>query len=191
MTTQQLRGSFPKGPADETPEQKRLRYEQWVIETHTQAQGDRSRLRTPDPEYDAIKAQSLHWGKPGANSKTASRVLSIRARCWQCVGSEDEGALQRISQCPSTSCALWSVRPHQDAQGKTPNLPTSEVDKSGIKNFDHLGKALANPGNRIMAVKGYCHECKGGGLDHKTRQAVWSCADAACALWFIKAKRCT
>lgn len=193
MTTQPIRGSFPKGSAHETPEQTRLRYEEWVIQTHAALPPLKPGHKRPlDPEYDAIKAQSSHWGKPHAGAKTGSKILSIRARCWQCVGGEDDPkGQQAITNCTTRNCALWSVRPFQEAQSKVPNLPTSEVDKSGIKNFDHLRKALANPGNRVMAVKGYCHECKGGGLDHRTRWAVWSCADAACALWPIKAKRGT
>jgi hypothetical protein len=193
MTTNHIRGDFPAGPAGETPEQKRLRYEEWIIRTHDALPPLKPGHKRPaDPEYDAVKAQADHWGKPTRTIKTFSKIKIIRARCWQCVGgADDHKASASIANCTAQTCALWSVRPFQDADSQIPHLPTPNVIKSGHHNLDHIGKALANPGNRSMAIKGYCHTCKGGGLDHKTQWAVWSCEAVDCAIWPVKAKRGT
>ena len=197
MATQPTRGSFPKGPASEKPEAKRLRYEEWIIRTHEDQPPLKPGHKRPlDPEYDAIKAQSHHWGKRTSTNitplgiSTVSRIKSIRAKCWQCVGgSDDPQAKQSIASCTTQGCTLWSVRPFQDDASKVPKLLTKNVNKSGHKKMDHRGKALANPGNQVMAIKGYCHTCQGGGIDQKTQQAVWACSASECALWPARAKQ--
>jgi hypothetical protein len=193
MATRHIRGDFPKGPADETADNKRLRYERWIIETHDQALARLKVTRFADPEREAILAQSYRWGRINEYTKTGSKILAVKARCWQCVGSEDDDATNKatIAQCSARNCALWSVRPFQPAEDKIPTLPIKEVVRAGFKKFDFLAKALAHPGNRTQAIKGYCHECKGGESSRKTRYAVVDCADANCALWFFRGKLST
>lgn len=96
------RGSFPKSPTPETPDAKRLRFEEWMIAT---AAGG-----VPDPELAAILAQ------PGRDPERqlVDYVYIVRARCWQCVaGNDDDGARERIEQCGVTTCSLHPVRPYR------------------------------------------------------------------------------
>lgn len=191
MATRHIRGDFPKGPADESAADKRLRYEQWIIETHDEALKRLKVTRFTDPEYDSIKATNRQWSPQLGDYITSSKIKDIKARCWQCVGIEDDDAVNKaaIAQCSARNCALWSVRPFQPAEEKIAYLRSDEVKKRDFDDLDHLAKALANPGNRTQAIKGYCHECKGGGLTYKARQAVYDCADANCALWCVRAKK--
>lgn len=102
------RGSFPKSTTPETIEQKRERFEAWMIAT---ADGD-----IPDPELAAILAQ------PGRDTsrRKFDYVYIVRARCWQCIGgAEDSGARDRIEQCALSSCALHAVRPYRRADEQT------------------------------------------------------------------------
>ncbi len=193
MATRHIRGDFPKGPADESAADKRLRYEQWVIETHAALPPLKpGHRRILDPEFDAIMAQSYRWDDINNFPKTGSKILAIKARCWQCVGEDDEASnIASIAQCTARNCALWSVRPFQPKEDKIPNLPIKEVVRVGFKKLDFLAKALAHPGSRPQAIKGYCHVCKGGESSHNTRRAVFDCADANCALWYCRGKPST
>ena len=184
------RGSFPKVPHKEAPQDKRRRYEEWLIATRKAALAtDAARAEGPqtshlDPEYDAVMAQPNH-GKATRPSKT----LSVRARCWQCVsGDDDDGGTTRIKECVSQGCALWSVRPYQEEDSKVPRRSRAviKISEAGVHRLDHGAKALAAPGNRSLAVRGYCHQCAGGTPDISTMRDVADCRVAHCALWVVR-----
>lgn len=181
------RGRFPRGPHNETPEAKRLRYEKWLIETRNAAlvaiAETTGREQHLDPEYDAVMRQP---GRTEGVSRPSVKQ-AIRARCWQCeAGDGDEGGTARIGDCAATDCALWSVRPYQ-GDAKVARLKRIDVDLSGLHRNDHAGKALANPGNMRMAVRGYCQQCAGGQVDVLTQREVHNCLVAHCALWRVRA----
>lgn len=188
MNIGMYRGKFPtKCEKPETGLQKRERYERWIVETHhsiireeKKRAADEERwleTRHIDPEYDAIMLQPQYK----ANASHPSKKAAIRARCWQCqAGDTDEGGTQRIKQCDNMDCALWSVRPYQEGP-----LPQQEVPDP-VSVLDHAGKALANPGNRTAAVKGYCHQCCGGMPDKLTIREVRACTIGHCGLWRVR-----
>lgn len=130
------RGSFPKGAANETPPQKRERYELWVLATHS---------RLPDMEANSI---SFYRGRtkmvsagPGTAARKEvpaqpSRRLCVDSRCWQCVhGDDDPNGQQRIGDCTASQCPLWPVRPYQ---------------------------VTAPAASRVVAIRSYCLDCMGG-----------------------------
>ena len=47
-----------------------------------------------------------------ALARPTSRVLAIRAKCWDCEG-RGRGWRQRVRECAVTTCPLWHVRPYQ------------------------------------------------------------------------------
>ena len=181
------RGNFPKSREPESALEERERYERWIVETHHSIIADAKRraadderwleTRHIDPEYDAVMLQPEY--KPDASHP--SKKAAIRARCWQCqAGDTDEGGTQRIKTCSSTDCALWSVRPYQEGPRPQVSVPVP------ASVFDHGAKALANPGNRAAAVKGFCHQCCGGQPDKLTMREVYSCAIGQCAMWRVR-----
>lgn len=180
------RGSFPKAEHAESADHRRHRYEAWIITTHQAALAidaarDESDTRHLDPEHDAVMAQPNR-----SSASRPSQALSVRARCWQCVaGDADDGGTKRIKNCASQRCALWSVRPYQDDAAKIVRRSRRDIRllDSGIHPQDHGAKALAHPGNRPMAVRGYCHQCMGGRPDTTTMREVAACRVANCALW--------
>lgn len=54
-----------------------------------------------------------------ARQNPKSKVLAIRAYCWDCVG----GSRTEVTLCPSTNCPLWLHRPWQKKENDD-----SEVD---------------------------------------------------------------
>ncbi|MBK1683401.1 hypothetical protein [Rhodoferax fermentans] len=195
MIVGQHRGNFPKGIAGEPAQAKRLRYEDWLIATRERlltgaefaaqlggATEDRKHL---DPEFDAVMYQP---GRTAAVTRP-SKTLAIRARCWQCVsGDDDDGGTTRIAVCSSTGCALHSVRPYQPEGARVKRLPRADADVSGagLHRLDHGAKAVANPGNIGLAVRGYCHQCCGGRSDVGTMREAQGCAVANCGLWRVR-----
>jgi hypothetical protein len=59
--------------------------------------------RRPTPHQEAL-------------ARPKSRVLAIRAKCWDCEGQDgDPGWQRRVRTCMVTDCPLWHVRPYQDS----------------------------------------------------------------------------
>lgn len=170
------RGSFPKAKTPETTEQKRTRYEQWVLATRIPA--------CVDPIADAIDTVPHVAAAIGKPTTRASNMLSIRARCWQCVaGDSDAGGTGRIADCASRDCALWSVRPYKTKDEPLPApVPVTAADGFG----NHQANALARPGARGYAIKGYCFSCCGGKRETSTMKAVANCPAVTCALWSVR-----
>jgi hypothetical protein len=190
-----VRGSFPKGEPGPTPQARRAGYERWVIDTHAAqiaAQREREGKEDAshmDPEYAAVMAQPNH----DATMTRPSKAAAVAARCWQCVAGEDSEADEaqgwsRVTQCKTTACALWSVRPHQPAGEKVVRVRREDIKLKAqrIHPLDHGAKAVANPGNRPMAIKGYCHQCCGGRPNVSTMDEVSGCRVAQCALWVVR-----
>lgn len=49
-----------------------------------------------------------------ALARPQSRVLAIRAKCWDCEGGDaDPGWKQRVRDCVVPGCPLWHVRPYR------------------------------------------------------------------------------
>lgn len=182
------RSRFPRGLPSEAPEARRMRWEEWLIETRKQAlaapwkaheEKDGQHL---DPEYDAVMYQP---GRTDGVSRPSVK-LAVRSRCWQCVaGDSDEGGTVRIAECKERGCALWSVRPYQGT-ARVPRLKRADAKLEGISRNDHAGKALANPGNLRMAVRGYCQQCCGGQPDVLTMRDVKTCTTVICGLWRVR-----
>lgn len=165
------RGSFPKVAHPETLEEKRARYEQWLIATKVAG--------VVDPELDAVLAQSNRTGGRRSSLKDA-----VRARCWQCVGGdEDEGGSVRIRECASSDCSLWSVRPY-----KMKDEPLPAPREGEISEGDHYGRAMASPGVRAIAIRAYCYQCQGGQRETNTMRMVTDCPAVTCATWFVRPK---
>lgn len=151
------RGSFPKGPRGETREQRRERYELWVLAT-----------RAPLPDYEG---QSIRFyrGKTtdvrtalGSSEfktvdKTPSRRLCIASACWQCeAGHEDAGGQDRIANCQRVRCGLHTVRPYRES-----NTATADA--------------------RRRAISAYCLECAGGSYNE-----VRLCHAVTCPIWPVR-----
>lgn len=189
-----VRTSFPKVHG-EAPEAKRLRYEDWVVQTHhaaidaQYAQTGKVDASHTDPEYAAVMYQP---GRTPAVSRP-SKSLAVAARCWQCVGGDDDEAdavqgWSRVTNCAAKHCALWSVRPYQAADVKMPAVRRTDIvlKDSGVHPLDHGAKAVAHPGNRSLAVKGYCHQCCGGRPEMAVMREVALCRVGNCALWRVR-----
>jgi len=161
MTDSQInlppRGSFPKGPRGETREQRRERYELWVLGT-----------RAPQPDYEG-QSIAFYRGKttqvrtaPGSPDyktvdKAPSRRLCINSACWRCeAGHEDSGAQERIAQCSRSRCGLHAVRPYREHN-------TATADE------------------RRRAVSAYCLECTGGSY-----QEARLCHSVTCPVWPVR-----
>lgn len=147
------RGSFPRSPTPETPDDKRLRFEDWMINT---AAGD-----TPDPELAAILAQPNR--DPAVTSHSLERI--VRARCWQCVaGNDDDGARERIEQCGVSTCSLHPIRPYRTATEEA-------AAEAGAKM------------HRRKRVHAHCRDCQGGDRTPHVTRAATACTVVSCALW--------
>jgi hypothetical protein len=205
----EIRGSFAKGDPGETPLAKRARYERWLIDTRAEAEAALRAQRVPgtrgvdvdaeveeeaeikqrsratiDPEYNAVMAQPNH-----SNASRPSEILSIKARCWQCVaGDTDDGGTGRITNCANSECSLWSVRPYQDKGSRVARLHSKDADRApaGVHPYDFSAKARLNPGNIKLAVRGYCLECQGGQTSLETIQQIKECGVSTCALWMVR-----
>lgn len=151
------RASFPKGPRGETREQRRERYELWVLGT-----------QAPLPDYEG---QSIRFfrGKtsqvsvaPGqAETKTVakapSRKLAIASTCWQCeAGHDDANGQQRIADCARQRCGLHPVRPYREREA-------------------------APAGARKQAIRACCMECAGGSYTE-----IKLCHSVTCPLWPVR-----
>jgi len=170
------RGSFPKATEPETPDQKRARFEAWIIDTHTPT--------AIDPLYDAVMEQPNHAvrAKPEDMPTRPSIKFSVRARCWECVaGDDDSGGVARIAECGTRTCALWSVRPYKQKDEPLPEPYAGKVEKG-----DFALIALQRPGQRGPAVRGYCHSCCGGKREVNTTRAVSDCPVSTCSLWLVR-----
>jgi hypothetical protein len=206
-----FRGSFPRLPRGqtETPQEQRLRYEQWLISTREQIdQGiypgaaaeppplselvacsfeealdkDATNL---DPEYDAVMYQPNNRG----DVTRPSRKLAVRAKCWQCVSGDDEpGGAERIRACTIKRCCLHPQRPYKLDGEKVTRVGRSQIDikGAGFSPLDHAAKAQANPGNLVLAVKGFCSQCCGGRADMAAVREVRACTTATCGLWMVR-----
>lgn len=199
MIVGQFRGSFPHGPAGEAAQAKRLRYEAWLIGAHAdiiaaqgqddalEAEGDDAdgQKRHLDPLYRAAVAHPRHSAVSRASKKAA-----IAARCWECLGCDDDfhapAGKERIKACASVACELHSVRPYQPEGTIVPLVPMTQVAVNALRADDHRAKAMANPGSRALAIKGYCHSCCGGVREVNTMRLVRDCAAATCALFEVR-----
>lgn len=48
------------------------------------------------------------------SKKPTSRVLSVNAKCWQCMGEDADPCVKwRIGNCEIPDCALFNVRPYR------------------------------------------------------------------------------
>lgn len=65
-------------------------------------------------ENKGIKAKVLDPIEK-AKQNPKSKVLAIRAYCWDCAG----GVKAEVTACPSSSCPLWLHRPWQGKSNET------------------------------------------------------------------------
>lgn len=202
MIVGQHRGSFPKGAAGETAQAARLRFEAWVRKTHDDiiAADDGSDVGGDGDNAGAEQAEGRHldpvWRAVVAHPRysavsRASKKAAIAARCWECLGCDDDShspaGKERIKACGAVACELHSVRPYQPDGSVVPLVPlTQTVAKVDTGRTNHHAKALANPGSRALAVKGYCHSCCGGVHEVNTMQLVRDCTTASCALFEVR-----
>ena len=157
------RGSFPKGPPGETTEQRRQRYEQFVLASHS---------REPDYEAQSIRfyrgRTKLVLTRPGAAERkkipaAPSRKLCATSRCWQCEhGDDDSNGHLRIANCQLTKCGLWVLRRYQEFADVPP------APRSGR-------------GDYIGAIRTHCLDCVGG-----KRSEVPLCSTVTCALFPVR-----
>jgi hypothetical protein len=80
---------------------------------------DGPRRRRPNPLDEAL-------------AKPKSRVLAIRAKCWDCEGrGADPGWQRRVRECVVESCPLWHVRPYQGSESRAEKIVLKTGEKRG------------------------------------------------------------
>jgi hypothetical protein len=68
-----------------------------------------------------------------ALAKPKSRVLAIRAKCWDCEGrGADPGWQRRVRECVVESCPLWHLRPYQGSESGTEEIVLKTGEKRGF-----------------------------------------------------------
>jgi hypothetical protein len=176
------RDDFPKGPAGEVPAARRERFVLWLKTTHDEAtaayRDTGINLNITDPQLKA--------------AQHPIKTNCIEAKCWTCVHGDDPQADPErqgwplVTHCRTTRCELHSVRPNQPKGAKVPRLKRSDVSLEGLHPQDHAAKALANPGNRKLAIRGFCFSCCGGHPGATTMREVAACTVVVCPLWPIR-----
>lgn len=150
------RGNFPHGPRGETREQRRERYEQWVLGT---------RAPQPDYEWQSInfyrgKTRQVRAGLNSAELKTVpaqpSRRLCVNSACWRCEGGgSDANAQERIGNCAAVHCGLHPGRPYQ-------------VENAGAQSLK-------------AAIRNHCLRCSGESI-----KEVHLCTSVTCPVWPVR-----
>lgn len=181
-----LRGAFPKIEEPETIEQKRQRYERWIIDTHHEllATG-KAGAKERDDAYQAVVNHPDH----NPSMTHASLRHPIDAACWNCVnGDHDFGGSDRIAGCQKTDCALFAFRPYVDERGTPEKKKFSDeaATELGIGRNNVSAKAAAFPGSLRLAVRGYCHACCGGGDSLDPVREAAACRTVTCSLWRVR-----
>lgn len=176
------RGDFPKGHAGEPVHAKRQRFVGWLKQTHDEATREYKdtgiERHITDPEWKA--------------AQHPIKTSCIEAKCWTCVHGADPDAdpdrqgWALVTHCSTVSCEFHSVRPYQPKGAKVPRLRRSDVSLEGLHPQDHSAKALANPGNRKLAIRGFCYSCCGGHPGATTMREVAACTVVVCPIWPIR-----
>jgi hypothetical protein len=79
----------------------------------------RLRRKRPNPLDEAL-------------ARPKSRVLAIRAKCWDCEGrGADPGWQRRVRECVVESCPLWHLRPYQVSESRTEEIVLKTGEKRG------------------------------------------------------------
>lgn len=130
-----------------------------------------------------------------AASNSKSKALALAARCWQCVGGNDDSKpVDRIRNCLISQCAIFPHRPYQEGsytanlaarKDNAPTIPPNTV-------VSPIERALANPASRPLAIRAYCYDCMGGqpkgcaNSNGNVRQFIGECRSTQCALWDVR-----
>lgn len=148
-------------------------------------------LATLRDEYTARQAENYRTGTAHdfigkAASDRTSKAKAIHARCWQCVGANEDGNARRvISECTIHGCGLWHVRPYQSHDAILQHLMAAELLPpllTGVR-AQPIQRATRNPKSKAAAIKAECHDCMGGGRDPSVNRSVADCNLFTCPLW--------
>lgn len=108
--------------------------------------------------------------------------LAIRAKCWECVGKDDDpNPRKEVAGCTAPQCPLWPLRPWQDGS------PRPKFRRDYIGKKDPRIAADADTASRAKAIKAKCFECMGG-----ARKLVRECPSngegrtTRCPLWHVR-----
>lgn len=119
-----------------------------------------------------------------------SRPAAIRAECWLCVGGDHDGnATGKIKVCTLSTCALWLLRPYQDAAGRKADRAAAKAGAAcpeAGKVLDPVDRLKTKPWSNALAVRAYCWQCQGEGKNQNTRRDVAECSAAKCGLWDVR-----